>query len=245
LRAEKINIMHSPKVNLYTIVIACCLIASCASMNIKNYYFPIHQDGDTKIFKYVNPTEPEFSEYWEVISDPYENSIITHSYNADFTKYNTFYEQYEDDGAKLVSYIDYEKTKDGLWKEIKAETITDDVFKWERKNNYNFSVKYVNKFGRFELTKHRKDLGFEEMEIMEEDVKAIKFIDHYMVSAIDQDDKYQFQQVSYYSEGIGMVKYERYIPNSGLRILELVEIMDETKFAKEKRDYLEKMKTDN
>lgn len=219
-----------------------CICAACSSLNIQNYYFPIHEDGDTKIFKYINPVEPEFSEYWEVLSDPYENSIITHSYNYDFSKYNTFYEQYEDDGAKLVSYVDYEKAKDGSWKEIKAETVDDDVFKWERKNKYRFSVKYVNKYGRFELSKDRKDVGFETMEIMEEEVKALKFIDTYYVHAIDQNDKYSFQQISYYAEGIGMVKYERYIPNSGLRVLELVEIMDETKFAREKRNFLEEQK---
>lgn len=224
------------------LLLVIAFIFSCSTTNIKTFYFPIHQDGDTKIFKYLNPTDPKFSEYWEVISDPYENSIITHSYNADFTKYNTFYEQFEDDGAKLISYIDYEKSKDGSWKEIKAETITDDVFKWERKNSYDFSVKYVNKFGRFELMKKREDVGFETLEIMDEEIKAIKFIDSYFVNAIDQEDKYQFQQISYYSEGIGMVKYERYIPNSGLRVLELVEIMDETKFAKEKRAYLEEQK---
>lgn len=233
--------MLSHRTHLPILFAIACLLSACTSMNIKNYYFPIHQDGDTKIFKYVNPTNPEFSEYWEVISDPYENSIITNSYRADFTKYNTFYEQYEDDGAKLVSYIDYEKDKAGEWHEVKAETMTDDVFKWERKNSYNFSVKYTNKFGRFELIKQREDLGFVEMEIMEEDIKAIKFLDKYFVHAIDQDDKYQFQQISYYSDNIGMVKYERYIPNSGLRVLELVEIMDETKFAREKRAYLDEM----
>jgi hypothetical protein len=218
------------------------LASTCAPLNIKSYYFPIHQDGDTKIFKYVNPTDPEFSEYWEVITDPYENSIITHSYNADFTKYNTMYEQYDEEGAKLLSYIDYEKKKDGSWKEIKSETIDDAVFMWDRKNEYAFSVNYVNKFGRFELTKTRKDLGFVDLEIMEEDVKAIKFVDSYYVNAIDQNDKYQFKQISYYADGIGMVKYERNIPNSGLRVLVLVEIMDETKFAKEKRTYLEELK---
>ncbi len=230
---------------LVCLFFAVSLFISCSSTNIKLYYFPIHQEGDTKIFKYINPTDPEFSEYWEVISDPYENSIITHSYNADFTKYNTFYEQYEEDGAKLISYIDYEKSKDGSWKEIKAETVNDDVFKWERKNSYAFSVTYVNKFGRFELMKQRKDVGFETLEIMDEEVKAIKFVDSYFVNALDQEDKYQFQQISYYSEGIGMVKYERYIPNSGLRVLELVEIMDETKFAKEKRAYMEAQEKGN
>lgn len=217
-------------------------VLSCATMDIKNFYFPIHEDGDIKIFRYVNPTEPEFSEYWEVISDPYEGSIITHSYNADFTKYNTFYEYYEEDGAKLTSYIDYEKEKDGTYKEIKAETVTDDVFKWERKNVYNFSVKYTNKYGRFELMKTRRDAGFVTLEIMDEEIKALKFIDSYDVHAIDQNDRYQFQQISYYSEGIGMVKYERYIPNSGLRVLELVEILDETKFARMKRKYIESQK---
>ncbi len=222
-----------------------CLIVTftaCVSTNIKSYYFPIHEDGDTKIFKYINPVDPEFSEYWEVLSDPYENSIITHSYNADFTKYNTFYEQYEEDGAKLLSYIDYEKAKDGTWKEIKAETIDNDVFMWERKNAYNFSVKYTNKYGRFELTKRRRDVGFVDLEIMDEDVKALKFIDSYYVNAIDQNDTYQFQQISYYAEGIGMVKYERLIPNSGLQVLILVEILDETAFAREKRAYMEEEK---
>ncbi len=233
------------KKQFYSFLLATLIISSCTSLNIKSYYFPIHDEGDTKVFKYVNPVEPQFSEYWEVESDPYENSIITHSYNYDFTKYNTFYEQFDSDGAKLISYVDYEKANDGSWKEIKAETVTDDVFKWERKNSYNFSVKYVNKFGRFELTKTRKDVGFVTLEIMEEEINAIKFVDYYYVNAIDQNDKYQFQQISYYSDGIGMVKYERYIPNSGVRELVLTEIMDKSKFAREKRKFLDEEKKKN
>jgi len=212
-------------------------LTSCATTNLKTYYFPISEDSETLVYKYVNPQDSSLSEYWEVISDPYENSLITNSYNADFTIYNSFEEEFTEEGAKLTSYIDYEKTNEGEIKEIKAETITDDVFLWDSKNSYSFSLKYVNKYGRFDLMKKRKDLGFEEVEINDEKYKTVKFVDQYYVHAIDQEDKYIFQQVSYYAANMGMVKYERFIPNSGPQVLELVEIMTKREFELEKARY--------
>jgi len=216
---------------------------SCnTATNLKTYYFQIDQESETQVFKYVNPKDSTFSEYWEIISDPYDNSIITHSYNADFTKYNTFYEEYTDDGAKLIDYVDYEKMEDGSWKKIKSEMITDDVFLWDRKNSYDYSVKYVNKYGRFNFRKLRTDVGFVDVEIENEKYKTIKFVDRYFVEAIDQNDKYTFQQISYYAENVGMVKYERYIPNSGLRVLELRDILTEQEFQLEKKRFENKNK---
>ena len=214
------------------------LCESCAVTNMENYYFPLNIDDDIAVYQYTDFEDPKFSEYWRVIVDPNNRTLQTDSYRYDFEKYNTFVESYEDYGAELTEYVDYEKDKEGNIKQINAEIMAKDVFMWTNKKPYSFSMEYKNKFGNFKFLKRRTFIGTEKMEVFDEEYKAIKFKDEYFVHAVDQNDKYSFYQISYYVKNIGMVKYERFIPNSGPRVLMLEKIMTEDEFDMAKLEFL-------
>ena len=215
-------------------IIVLCSLSSCFSGSLKEYYFPLNIEDEIAVYEYVNVENPKYSEFWRVITDPSAESIVTESYRAGFQLYNTMYETYESHGAELVSYIDYEEDKEGNKKEIKGTLKSSDVFRWDNKKVYDFSLDYVNKYGRFSFLKRRTNLGFETVTIKEEEYQSIKFKDEYFVHAIDQEDRYSFYQICYYAKGVGMVKYERYIPNADVLILELDGILTDSEFKKRK-----------
>jgi len=212
------------------------LCSSCFTGSLKEYYYPLDIEDEVAVYEYVNEENPAYSEYWKVITDPSAETLITESYRANFELYNTFYEVFEEEGAMLTSYIDYEEDQDGNIKEIEGIPTTDDVFRWDNQKSYDFSVDYVNKYGRFEFTKRRTNLGFVTITVDDEELKVVKFKDEYFVHAIDQEDKYSFVQISYYAKGIGMIKYERHIPNADPLVLVLNEILTEGQFNQKKAE---------
>lgn len=236
-QTKPVNLM-----NKWLALCSLCIFTSCFTGSLKDYYYPLEIEDEVAVYEYVNIDNPNYSEYWKVITDPSAETLITESYHADFELYNTFYEVFEDDGAMLTSYIDYEEAKDGTIKEIKGTPTTDNVFRWDNAKSYDFSVDYVNKYGRFEFTKRRTNLGFVNITVNGEEHKVIKFFDEYLVNALDQNDKYSFTQVSYYAKGIGMIKYERHIPNADPLVLELDGILSESEFNQKRAEAIRKKK---
>ena len=193
-----------------------------------NYYYPI--DDEIKVFKYINPTDSELTEYWKITTKSKNGNILTESYDSKFVLYNTFEEQVYPNNADLIRYTDTEKLANGGSINIESDVMKKDVYKSDKLNPYNYAVSYKNNFGKFTFEKKRQFVGFEEVQISKTLYQSAKFKDEYFINAIDQNDKYEFYQITYYAKGIGMVKYERHIPSENVRILELEEIMSESKF---------------
>ena len=215
-----------------TLLILIFIISSCSAQeNLKDFYYPFSNKTETKVYKYVDKKDSTKIEYWKVTSIPKTNELKTVSYDSDFNVYNTFDEIITESGAELTAYSDFELNDKDERKEIKAKVIDKDVYKWNGDNEYTYSVKYVNKYGRFEFKKKRKKIGFETITVNGKDYKTVKFKDEYFINAIDQNDEYRFYQNTFYAENIGMVKYERYIPNRTIE-LELAEILSEREFEK-------------
>lgn len=216
------------------------IITFCScSPAFKNYYFPLHTDEDILVYHYANPENPKLDEYWLMEMDPNSESLMTESYRYDFELYNTFVEKYDEYGAVLEEYTDYEYDKQGNKKSIPTTLNTYDVYKWDGEKSYHFSLEYVNKYGRFKFFKRRTYLGKEKITIEKEDYKTLKFKDDYFIHAIDQNDKYNFYQICYYAENKGMIRYERFIPNSGPRILDLTKVLSEDEFFALKKKFQE------
>ena len=215
--------------NLILILIA---TLSCKSQeNLKDFYYPFSNKTETKVYKYVDKNDSTKIECWKVTSIPETNELKTVSYDSDFNIYNMFDEIITDNGAELFAYSDFEFNESGENEEIKAKVIEKNVYKWNDDKGYSYSVNYSNKYGRFEFKKTRVKSGFKTIIVNEKEYKTVEFKDTYFINAIDQNDEYGFYQNTYYAENIGMVKYERHIPNKVIE-LELTEILTKEEFEK-------------
>nr|WP_321231239.1 hypothetical protein [uncultured Psychroserpens sp.] len=204
-----------------------------AQDNLKDFYYPFSNKTETKVYKYVDKNDSTKVEYWKVIAIPETNELKTVSYDSDFNIYNTFDEVLSENGAELIAYSDFEVNEKGERKEIEAEVIDKDVYKWNGDKVYTYSVKYVNKYGRFDFKKKRTEFGLETISVNGKEFQAIKFRDEYIVLALDHDVEQRFYQDTYYVKDIGMIKYKRKIPiQHELIELELAEILTEKEFEK-------------
>lgn len=217
----------------HLILILFSTLSCVAQENIKDFYYPISDKIETKIYKYVDKNDSTIIEYWKVTTIPNTNEIKTISYDSEFVIYNTFDEIIKKDGAELIAYSDFEINEKGERIEIKATIIDKDVYKWNDNKEYTYSVKYVNKYGRFNFKKKRIYVGLEKIKVNGKDYMAAKFRDDYLIYAIDHDVEQRFHQDAYYVKDIGMIKYKRKIPIQHETIeLELLEILTEQEFKK-------------
>ncbi|MEK6152521.1 hypothetical protein WIW50_04650 [Flavobacteriaceae bacterium 3-367] len=207
-------------------------IGCFAQENLKDFYYRISDKIETKVYKYVDKNDSTKIEYWKVTTIPNTNEIKTVSYDSEFEIYNTFDERIKGYGAELIAYSDFEINEKGERTEIKATVIDKDVYKWtEEEEEYTYSVKYVNKYGRFDFKKKRVNVGFETIMVNGKSYFTAKFRDDYLIYAIDHDIEHRFYQDAYYAKHIGMVKYKRKIPIQHEAIeLELTEILTEAEF---------------
>jgi hypothetical protein len=204
----------------------------CLSQNkLKDYYYPISNKVETKIYKYVDKNDLNNIEYWKVTTNPNTNRIKTVSYDSEFNIYNTFTEIVNKNGAELTEYADYEKNSLGELVPNIAKIIENKVFKWDGEKEYSYSVKYTNKHGSYVFSKERTELGFEKITLNNKEYETVKFIADYSINAINKNDSYSFYQYSYYAKNLGMIKYRRYIPNKVI-VLELAELLTEKEFEK-------------
>ena len=104
------------------------------------------------------------------------------------------------------------------------------VYNLDKLKPYNYAVEYENYYGKFTFEKKRQFLDFLDVTINGQLYQTAKFKDEYYINAIDQAEKQEFYQLTYYAKNIGMVKYERHMPKKDVAILELSEIMSESTF---------------
>lgn len=215
----------------YILLFLCCASLLHAQKNVKKYYYSAGKQKIVNVYKYVDKNDSTTIEYWKVITSPIDNMIKTISYDKNFRIYNTFEEVLTKNGAKLTSYTDYEKLQNGENIPIKSTIQKTDVYLWKSSNSYEYAVAYTNKYGPFEFTKKRKFIEIKKIIVNHRQYKVAAFEDDYFIFAKRYNDKYSFQQRTYYAKDIGMVKYERKLPNKEQLIeLELTEILTEEAF---------------
>lgn len=209
-------------------------ISGCSAQeNFKEYYFSVGTKKEVKVYKYVDKNNPENIEYWKVTTNPGTNRILTESFTTDFRLYNIFEEELKTEGAEIIRYVDFEKNRDGKTIRIDGIIIDKDVFKWNDKNKYKYSVIYESpNYGNEQFIKERTKNNFEKINIDGVDYSTLKFKDEYIIKSLENNEYYEFYQFTYYAKGIGMVKYQRYHPNGNTIELELMGTLTEEDFDK-------------
>lgn len=186
---------------------------------------------ETKVYKYIDRNNPKHIEYWKVTTDPKINKILTESFTTDLRLYNIFEEVLTNDGAELILYTDFEKNNDGQNLPVIGKIVDNDVYKWNGTDKYKYSVIYNSSiYGQQQFTKKRAKINFDNIIINLKNYSTLKFMDEYTVESMENKESYEFYQLTYYANGIGMVKYQRYLPNETTIELELHQILSEKEF---------------
>ena len=123
-----------------TLLIITFLISGCSK---SEYYFPIKKLTETKIYKYECKSIPHKTEYWKITSDRANKTLVTEAYTYRYKKYEYFKEKYDNKGSKLVEFISYRTSDNGMRQDSVIHKPKElDVYLWKTKNAYSYSSVY-------------------------------------------------------------------------------------------------------
>ncbi|NHF61619.1 hypothetical protein FK220_019875 [Flavobacteriaceae bacterium TP-CH-4] len=137
--------------NLLALILIISSATSCVGQkSLREYYYPLTNKIETKVYKYVDKNDSDHFEYWQVTTYPDTKEIKTVSYDKEFNIHDSLLEVLKEDGAELVNYTDHYVYDSVKMTSSLSEVVNKDVFKWNGDKEYSYLVKYRNQFGRFE-----------------------------------------------------------------------------------------------
>jgi hypothetical protein len=202
------------------------LVSSC-NENIKDYYYSLEDLKTPKLFVYTCKEDSTRTQYWKMSANIDSNFLITEAFNSSFEQFEYFKEKFDTTGSKLVEY-----TMINEGDRTFTTPLTRDVFVWNPKTKYDYSVNYPNNDDQILFRKTRSLNGKEKIEIMGKKIEALQFKGVYHYKSEQYKDSMEYWQHSYYAKGIGFVKYERQLNNGKIISLELTDILSEENWNK-------------
>ncbi|WP_054851505.1 hypothetical protein [Olleya sp. ITB9] len=136
------------------------IILTFAGCSVKEYYFPISELTNGKVYKYECKSEPSKTQYWKLTSDLKNQILTTEAYESDFRQYELFKEKITDKGTEVIEFTSYLKNQKGLLLPVYNIPKDVDVFKWNKKEPYKYSAEtdYDGKYKTI-FSKEREYVG--------------------------------------------------------------------------------------
>lgn len=201
-------------------------LLALSGSSVKDYYFPISEWTESKIYKYECKLDPTKTEYWKLTSDKKNNILTTEAFNSDYEQYELFKEQLTSNGSELIEFISYQTSNNGQKDSIINKPIELDVFKWNTDKPYQYSSESMDPYyGKVTFKKKREFIKQEIITVLGKEYKALKFKGNYITQVERTNRFYEKNQFSYYAKGIGLVKMDKEYSNGSKVTLELTEIM--------------------
>lgn len=202
--------------------------------SLKSYFFPFKEMVEPKIYKYVDKNREGNIQYWHMSTDIHNNDTVmtTRAFDENLNQVELFREKIDDDGSLMVEFtmINNNQSKE-------SKPIDINVFKWSHKSGekIKWSADYSSKYGQKNLEKQREFLGKSKNKKYENNIlSTIKFKDTFThrISKENWSDSIIYYQFSYYSKGLGMIEYERFLPDSSAVNYYLDDILTQNEWKK-------------
>lgn len=199
------------------------LVCSTASSsnegtNLKPYYFPYDEFHTPKIYKYVDQNNPDNIQYWlmEMRIVGSDTILVTKAYNAELKQIELFRERINSEGTTMIEFTMMDESKVTRTKPVDTE-----VYLWQQSKDdpITWSATYQSEYGEEQLAKTREFVSTTDSRVFKNtNHKTIKFKDTFTHSVKNSDwsDAYDYYQYSFYCQGLGMIEYERFLPNGNV-----------------------------
>jgi hypothetical protein len=204
-------------INLFIAVLALFVTESCSGFD--KYYYTSAKIKVPKVYEYTDKEDSRRTQYWRILLD--QDEMITDAYNASYVRFESFTEKIDDGGTILIKYLNFDD--EGV--ELSHKINKKDVFKWNENGPYEYSTEFEDNEGQMVFfTKSREYIEEKNINALGQDFKALMYKGTYKFGLVGGGVEYEYYQHSYYVKGIGMVKYERYLPDGKVSVLELTKI---------------------
>ena len=200
-----------------------------SDINLEEYYFPIDDLENTKVYHYVSDETEVKHLYW-VLKKSVKNGktfLITDSYSmnssGEFKRIEIINEEINEAGSFVKEYTKFQFDKNGNKFEVSAKLQSECVFKWDMNKGEKIIWEFEteNKLYPGYITNVEKKREYiKETTIIkfnDKEYDAIVFSDNFKVkqsnSTFNKSIISNFTQTSYYAKGIGMYQYVRKFPD--------------------------------
>jgi len=202
------------------------IILTFVGCSVKEYYFPMSELTNGKVYKYECKSEPTKTEYWKLTSDLKNKTLTTEAYQSDLRQYELFKEKVTDKGTEVVEFISYFKNNKGIIFPVENTPKDVDVFRWKTKEPYKYSSEnQYDSNTKMIFSKEREYIGKVKINILGKEYEAAKFKGSYKTVIENSTEKFEYTQYSYYAKGLGLAKMEKEYSDGKKETLELTEIM--------------------
>jgi hypothetical protein len=228
-----LNVSNNQKMRYIKPISIIIIILIFSGCSIKQYYFPISELTDGKVYKYECKNEPNRTQYWKLTYNPENKVLTTEAYKSDFRQYELFREKVTDKGTEVIEFISYLKNGKGLSVPVSNIPKEIDVFRWKKSEPYKYSAETLYAQNQKTIfSKEREYVGKSKITILGKEDEAIKLKGNYKTVVVNSTDKFEYTQFSYYIKGIGLAKMEKEYSDGKKETLELTEIMKIEKWNK-------------
>lgn len=211
---------------LIIVILTSFVLSSC--VDLKSYYFPYSNFSPFKVYKYECLSDSTMTQYWKMSYHSKTSTFITESFNYKLERIEYFEETVGVNGTELV---EFSEVVDGK-KQGSLPPTSKDVYNWNDKTSYDYSVKFYSGSELILFEKERVYLGRESKQIESGEYNCVKFEEFYTMTIEGTDEQYKYKQFTYYAKDMGMIKYERVLPNGEFVELELTQILNKFEWEK-------------
>jgi len=203
------------------------LITGCTvQKNFKKYYFPINVIKEPKVYIYTDKKGRSNNENRKFTINQKRNILFTEYYLGGKINKSTK-EKITRKGIELIEFNTYERNDDGVLIPMKAIINYKNVCKWNKGEEYIYTVKYKGRYTTEVYEKRRINRGFEKLTLNGIEYEVMCIYDLDKINSEDVDEMH----VTYYAKNIGQIK--SYYEGHHYQIeLDLMEILSEKEFDK-------------
>ncbi|MFT7614028.1 MAG: hypothetical protein ACI9J3_003010 [Parvicellaceae bacterium] len=187
--------------------------SSCAN-SYKDYYYQLEDFEIPKYYVFKTTEDTTQVQYWKVSSDLKKKLLITEVFDKNFKSIEYFSEKHGSKGAELVEFNQIQDTTI-----TRTTPIDKQVFLWNPKTSYKYSVNYEDQNGPTEFSKTRELIGLDSVTVFNEKFEALKMKGSYHIKYKKFNQTNFFWQYSFYTKDHGFVKYVRFFSDQTIRTL--------------------------
>ena len=202
------------------------IMISTGCSNLAKYYYPYQDCINFQVYEYKCLADSSKTQYWKMTYDEEKKLFLTESYNYKLQRTEYFQERITSSGTQLTEFSEVVANV----KEKSHPPTEVDVYKWNDKSMYVYEVKYMGQAGLTIFKKERTFVGSETKRIGIGEYACIKFEEIYYFTLDETGQSEKYKQFTYYAKNMGMIKYERFLPDGSQVELELAKIFDKTEW---------------
>ncbi|MEM6265662.1 MAG: hypothetical protein AAGI38_24380 [Bacteroidota bacterium] len=195
---------------------------------LKPYYYPLEKFETPVVYHLKCLGNSQEDVYLKIEAAPEQNRLLIKRYNFRKKLFNVTLETFTESGSELAYFYPIARNEGGTYRE-NSNKLKKEMFQWKPKIPYAYEVVYQQNGRAVTLEKTRRYDGKKKLLFMDRSERVHCLLDTYKVRV--GDGMITYRQDSYFAKGMGLIGYDRHLPNGKIRRLRLARVIPISQWA--------------